>query len=405
MTTETALRSRVLLPLLLALLITALGAVLPARAQSPFAPVARVNEGVITEWQVSQRARFLDLFRTPGNTRQIALDRLIEEELQLQAGTEAGIAPTPEAIEAGMAEFVGRFDLTTEEFIEAIGQAGVSAETFRDFVRVGLVWRELVRSRFGPEVRPTDDQINARLIETGAEGGTRVLLSEMILPATDPETAAASRARAAELAGIADVEEFAAAARLFSAAPTRFRGGELDWRSLAALPPEVQGAIGATAPGRTTRPVELGDGISIFFVRDRQEVRAAPPGDIAVDNALLTLPSPEAAARVAATAQTCDDLYGPALTLPAEALRRETLPAGQLPAAVRSAIETLDRFETMLLPGAPSTVLMLCERRPNTEAALNRTAVGEELALGALGARANRLLAELRARATIVRFE
>jgi hypothetical protein len=48
---------------------------------------------------------------------------------------------------------------------------------------------------------------------------------------------------------------------------------------------------------------------------------------------------------------------------------------------------------------------MLCDRRPNTEAALNRAAVGEELALGTLGARASRLLAELRARATIVRLE
>jgi peptidyl-prolyl cis-trans isomerase SurA len=404
-TTEKAIRSRVLLPLLLALLLTALLAVAPAGAQSLFAPVARVNEGVITEWEVQQRARFLDLFRTPGDTRQIAIDRLIEEELQLQAGAEDEIIPSPEAVEAGMAEFAARVDLTTEEFIEAIGQAGVSAEAFRDFVSAGIVWRELVRSRFGPEVRPSDAEIDARLLETGAEGGTRVLLSELILPAGDPQTAAASRARAEEISRIADAEEFAAAARLFSAAPTRFRGGELDWRPLAALPEEVQAIVRASAPGRATRPVELGTTIGIFFIREREEVRAAPPGDIAVEYALLTLPSPEAAARAAATVQTCDDLYGPALSLPAEALRRETLPVAQLPAAVRGAIETLDRFETTLLPGAPNTVLMLCDRRPNTEAALNRAAVGEELALGTLGARASRLLAELRARATIVRLE
>jgi peptidyl-prolyl cis-trans isomerase SurA len=404
-TTDKPIRSRVLLPLLLALVITALAAVAPVRAQSLFTPVARVNESVITEWQVSQRARFLDLFRTPGDTRQIAIDRLIEEELQLQAGAADGITPSPEAVEAGMAEFAGRVNLTTEEFIEAIGQAGVSAEAFRDFVRAGIVWRELVRARFGPEVRPSDEAINARLLEVGAQGGTRVLLSELILPASDPATAAASRARAEEVAGIADAEEFAAAARLFSAAPTRFAGGELDWRPLEALPPEVRSAVNAVAPGRATRPVQFETTVAVFFVRDRQEVRAAPPGDVAVDYALLTLPSPEAAARVAASVQTCDDLYGPALGLPAEALRRETLPVGQLPAAVRGAVETLDPSETTLLPGAPSTVLMLCDRRPNTEAALNRAAVGEELALGALGARANRLLAELRARATIVRLE
>ena len=402
MKTDKANRSRTLIPVLVAALLSVAA---PAAAQSPFAPVARVNDGVITRWQVDQRARFLDLFRTPGDTRQIALDRLIEEELQLQAGAEAEIIPSPEAVEAGMAEFAGRVNLTTEEFIEAIGQAGVSAEAFRDFVEAGIVWRELVRSRFGPEARPSDDEINARLLETGAEGGTRVLLSEIILPGGDPATQAASRARAQELAGIADAEAFAQAASLFSVAPTRFRGGEVDWRPLASLPDPVRAAVGGLAPGRATRAVELGDTIGIFFLRDRQEVRSAPPGDVAIDHALLTLPSPEAAARVAATVQTCDDLYGPALSLPPEALRRDSVPQGQLPAALRETLAGLDVHETARLPGAPATVVMLCARRPNTEAALNRASVGEELALRTLGARANRLLAELRAGATIERLE
>jgi hypothetical protein len=48
---------------------------------------------------------------------------------------------------------------------------------------------------------------------------------------------------------------------------------------------------------------------------------------------------------------------------------------------------------------------MLCARKPNTTDPLNRVPVADELALQTLGARANRLLAELRARATIVRFE
>jgi peptidyl-prolyl cis-trans isomerase SurA len=403
-TTDKAIRFRTLSVLLISALLS-LALFAPARAQSLFSPVVKVNESVVTRWQVDQRARFLDLFRTPGDTRQIAIDRLVEEQLQLQAGREAGITPPPEAIEAGMAEFAGRVNLTTEEFIEAIGQAGVSAEAFRDFVAAGIVWRELVRARFGPEVRPSDEEIDAALLETGAEGGTRVLLSEIILPASDPATAEASRARAAEIARIDAPEAFATAASLFSAAPTRFRGGELDWRPLAALPEPVQAAVRGLPPGRATRPIELGQTIGVFFLRDREEVRAAPPGDVAIDYALLTLPSPEAAARVADTVQTCDDLYGPALTLPSDALRRESVPQGQLPASLRETLARLDPDEAMRLPGAPSTVVMLCARRPNTEAALNRASVGEQLALQSLGARANRLLAELRARATIERIE
>jgi hypothetical protein len=76
-----------------------------------------------------------------------------------------------------------------------------------------------------------------------------------------------------------------------------------------------------------------------------------------------------------------------------------------LPNAVRQATEELDIHEIAILPGTSSTLVMLCARRPNTEDALNRAPVAEQLALETLGARANRLLAELRARATIVRFE
>jgi peptidyl-prolyl cis-trans isomerase SurA len=404
-TIKTSLRARVLLPLAVAILLTALAAAVPAAAQSLFRPVAQVNDRVITEWQVQQRARFLDLFRTPGNTRLIAIDRLIEEQLQLQEGDAAGIAPSEEALVAGMTEFAGRVNLTMEEFIDAIGQGGVAPETFRDFVAAGIVWRDLVRARFGPDARPTDQQINTRLLEVGAEGGTRVLLSEIILPAGDPQTAAASRARAEEIARITSEEEFAAAARLFSAAPTRFRGGELDWRPLNVVPENVRGAVAALSPGRATRPIESGPTVGVFFLRDREEVRAAPPGDVAVEYALLTLPTAEQAARVAGTAQRCDDLYGAALRLPADALRRETQPVGQLPAGVREAVAGLDPDEVTLLPGTTSTLVMLCARRPNTGEPVNLVPVADALALEALGVRATRLLAELRARATIVRFE
>jgi peptidyl-prolyl cis-trans isomerase SurA len=392
-------------PLIAALVLTALAAAAPARAQSPFRPVAQVNDTVITEWQVDQRARFLGLFRTPGDVRQIAIDRLIEEQLQIEAGEAEGITPSDEAIMAGMTEFAGRVNLTVEEFVDAIGRGGVSPEAFRDFVAAGIVWRELVRNRFGPETRPSDEQIDARLLEVGAEGGTRVLLSEVILPATDPETTAASRARAEEIARITDPVEFAEAARLYSGSPTRHRDGELDWRPLAALPEEVRPAVSGLTPGRASRPIELGNTIGIFFLREREEVRAAPPGDVAVEYALLTLPSPAEAARVAQTAQTCDDLYGPALRLPADALRRETQAPSQLPPAVRDAVARLDGDETTILPGTSSTVLMLCARKPNTTDPLNRVPVADELALQTLGARANRLLAELRAQATIVRLE
>lgn len=389
----------------IAALLAALLLAAPVAAQGLFDPVARVNEDVITELEVDQRARFLDLFRTPGDTRQIAIDRLIDERLQRQAAQAAGIEVSPEAIEAGMAEFAARANLTMEEFIDAIGQGGVSPEAFRDFVIAGILWRDLVRARFLDDARPDPQTVDARLLEVGTEGGTRVLVSEIILPAGDPRTAEASRARAAELVRITDPDAFGEAARRFSRAPTRVRGGELDWLALDSLPEDVQPVIAALRPGQTSRPVEVGSGIAIFHLRDRETVRAAAPGDVRIDFATFALGSPEAAARVAAELQTCNDLYAEATAGQTDRLRRETLPRAQLPAGVRAALADLDPGEVTTLPGDPGTLVMFCGEELDTEAALNRSAVAEEIGTRRLGARAARFLADLRARATITREE
>ncbi len=377
----------------------------PVPAQGLFDPVARVDDSVITAWEVDQRARFLELFRTPGDTREIALERLIDERLQRGAAEAAGITATPEAIEAGMAEFAARAELPMEQFIDAIGQGGVTVEAFRDFVIAGILWREVVRARFLDAARPDAEAIDERLLEVGTEGGTRVLLNEIVLPADDPRTAEASRARAGDLARISDEDAFREAARRFSRAPTRIRGGELDWLAISGLPPEVQPAVAGLRPGQTTRPIELGTSIAVFHMRDREDVRAAAPDDVAVDFVTLTLGSAEDVARATAGLQTCNDLYTVARDLPEDRLRRETLPRAQIPVAVRTAIAPLDPGETTTLPGEPGTLVMLCGEELDTEAALNRPAVAEALANRRLGARAARLLAELRASATITREE
>lgn len=377
----------------------------PATAQSLFAPVARVNDGVVTRWEVDQRAQFLTLFRTPGDVRQIAIERLIEERLQLQAAEEAGIVVSEEAVLAGMEEFASRTELPLPEFLAALAQGGVSEEAFRAFVRAGLSWRQLVQSRFVAGARPTTEEVDARLLETGTVAGARVLLTEIVLPGSDPATFAASRTRAEELARINDPDAFRAAARRFSAAPTASTGGELDWRVLSALPEDVQGAIARLSPGQTTAPIFLETAIVIFHLRDREELPAAGPEDRAIDYAVLRLGSPEAAARLRTTATTCNDFYEAAEGLPEDRLTRETVDEDALPGPVAAALATLDRGEIGTLPGDPASLVMLCGITLDTPAAAARELVFQEVANRNLTRAAERFLAELRARAEIVRVE
>lgn len=374
----------------------------PVAGQSLFEPVAKVGDSAVTRWEVDQRTRFLTLFNTPGDIQALALERLIDERLQLLAAREAGIEIPEEALIAGMEEFAGRANLPLDEFIAAIGQGGVSEEAFRDFVRAGIAWRELVRARFIDQARPADAEIDRRLIETGSEAGERVLLYEIVLPGETPETYAASRVRAAEIARIDDPDAFQAAARRFSAAPNAWRGGEIDWRVLDSIPDALRGAISRLRPGQTSAPVFLDESIIVYHMRDREALPAAAAGDTQVEYATVVFASATAAAEARGRVQGCNDLYGFATQ---EAVSRDTVATSALPATLRDAVSALDIGETAVLPGNPAGIVMLCDRRLDTPFAANREAVLNELANRNLTRLATRFLAEERARTPITVFE
>ena len=88
----------------------------PALSQNLFAPVAKVNDRVVTAYELDQRARMVTLFRSPGDPKELALKALIDERLQLQEGKRMGLSVTPEEVTEGMTEFAARANLTVEEF-------------------------------------------------------------------------------------------------------------------------------------------------------------------------------------------------------------------------------------------------------------------------------------------------
>lgn len=375
-----------------------------AQAQGRFSPAIKVGDDLITRYQLDQRTLFLSLLRAPGDPRELAQEQLINEAIQLRAAREGDIDPSASEIEAGLSEFAARANLTAEEFVVALGQAGVGAETFRDFVRAGVAWRSYVRERFGEEARDfPQEQINRTISQTGTEGGVRVLLSEILLPAGSPETKAASRARAAELRQL-DEDAFAAAARKYSTAPSAPRGGAQSWLALDEIPPAIASAVSGLQPGQTTGLVEQEGVIGLYLLRDREVVAPGAPENLSVDYALYIVGGGSAeAARVAQSIDTCDDLYGVAEGLPEERLIRETQPVNSLPADIRQAVATMDAGETStaLQRSGNATVLMLCNREPALKSNVDINIIGNRLLNARLGSLAAKHLADLRARTFI----
>ncbi len=383
----------------------------PAAAQSnPFRPVVEVDGRVVTQWEIDQRAQLLTLFRSPGDPREAAREALVDERLQLAAAERLGVAPAPEEVEAGMEEFAGRVDLTTEEFIARIVEAGVAEESFRDFVRAGVAWRQVVRARFGSRAQVTEAEIDRALALTSRRGGAEVLISEIIIPARNPEEQAQAERIAADIsANVRGEGAFAAAARQFSAAPTRSAGGRVSNAvDVGNLPPELRAQILTLAPGEVSDPVSLGGAVAVFMLRELRETGIAEAENVSLEYARYLIPGGaseaalQEAARVAARVDTCDDLYGVNTGQPAERLTIETRARGDVPARTALELAKLDEGETATYPeGGTLVFVMLCGRTEIREEEVDRTAVRRQLIDRRLSAYADGFLAELRADAII----
>ncbi|MBE3637770.1 peptidylprolyl isomerase [Mangrovicoccus algicola] len=377
---------------------------LPAAAQSPFDAVVRVNESVITRFEIDQRLKFLTLLRQPGVNREGVIDSLIDERLQMAEARRLGQELTEDQTEQAMAEFAARANLGPEEFIAAIGQEGVAPETFRDFVRSGAAWREVVRQRFSRQARVSDEEIDRAIALGTGQGTVQVQLAEIVLPLM-PETAGEVRFQAEAIQQMNSFGEFSQAARDMSASSSGEQGGALGWVPLSDLPEQIAPLFLSMAPGDVTPPLPLPNvnAIALFQLRGIRDSRPGVMQNVELDYLVVRTAQGAAAtemARVKPLISTCGTLY----THVAQGNRIEevTGPRAETAAGIRAAIDTLDPLEMTVLPGN-SAFVMLCGRTPIPGADLSRDDLQRRLFQRKLESLADGYLAELRANAFVER--
>jgi peptidyl-prolyl cis-trans isomerase SurA len=401
-----------LLSLLIALLAVTVTVSSTAQSQNLFAPAIKVNDKVITQFDLNQRSLMLAMFRAPGDPAKEARAQLIEERLKLDAAQALGVLPAGEEITTGMAEFAARANMSTEEFLAALKQGGIEEQTFRDFIVSGVAWRSLVRARFGPKVEVGDTDIDQALNATTTES-IRVLLSEIIIPAP-PAEAAAAQARANELSQITTESAFAAAARQYSATATSARGGRLEWMPLSNLPPALHPIILGLGRGQVSDPIPIDGAIALFQMRGIEEGKVATPIYSAIEYAAYYIAggrSPDALAtarKLTNTVDTCDDLYGVAKGQPEEVLERGSKAPADIPSDIALELAKLDKHEVSTAltraDGQTLVFLMLCGRTPKQAEGVDRDQIGISLQNRRLASYADGYLAQLRSEARIIEY-
>ena len=377
---------------------------LPVMAQDLFTPRLYVNDRVITNYEVAQRALFLRVLRAPGNPEDEALKALTEDRLRQTEAERLGLKLTDDEIMRGMAEFASRANLSAEDFVAELGKAGIGAETFRDFVAAGLLWRQAVRARFLGQVPISELDVDRALEASARPRALQVLASELVIAAPEGQEDAAM-ARAQELSDTLSGEAaFASAARRFSAAPTAGAGGRLDWLPLANLPAAIAQKILALDAGEVSDPIAVPGAVVLFLLRDVAMDTKAEPISVSVEWAEFLVPDDAAQiAKIRAEADSCTDLYAQAKGLPEDRLTITKSGLEQVPGDVALELARLDPgdISTALTRSGFRRLLMLCGREAVQEPPPTRDQIRERVINQKLEGMAEGYMEELRAAAII----
>lgn len=250
-------------------------------AQNPYSAALTVNNAAVTHYDIQQRIMLLDVLGASGDLQAMAVTQLTEDRVKTQAGEALGILMPEGAIEAGLEEFAGQRGLEVENVLQVLDARGVDRQTMDDFVESGLIWREVIGTRFRARAMPSEEDVDAAISIAATTPQEVMQLAEIAMPFAEhgePETVALADRLYRDLSRGAS---FAAAVRQYSRSSTAERGGLIEPMPAAQLPPALRAQVLLLRPGQVTRPFPISGGLAILQL---VSIRQGAPQPIAADD-------------------------------------------------------------------------------------------------------------------------
>jgi peptidyl-prolyl cis-trans isomerase SurA len=239
----------------------------PARAQV----VAVVGGEPITEVDIAQRARLIELSNQKKPTRQEVLDELIDDKLKVQL-SKRYIAEVPKReIESAYANIARRAGMTVAQFTKMTAQAGITPEALKSRIHADYVWSQIVRGKFQGSLQVGEKEVEVKMQEKKSDAVAEVVNYDYSL-----------RPILFLVARGASPAVFEARKKDAEALSARFDNCDQGLRSAMALPDvavretikrqaadlgqQQRDVLAKTAPGHLTPPDTTPQGIEVFAI-------------------------------------------------------------------------------------------------------------------------------------------
>jgi|TARA_B100001094_G_scaffold156772_1_gene151808 peptidyl-prolyl cis-trans isomerase SurA len=333
-----------------------------SNAKDTFAPMIQVDDMIITQYEINQRALFFELLKFPGNHKKEAKKTLIDDRLKFKAARQFDVEANPAALNFELEMFAKRANLSVDQFAKRLKKAGVDRITWENYMQIPILWFETVNRKFASKI---SSSMSNRNVENQSTSGSeiQVLLTEIIIPVQlgfEEE----ARQKIEDLRKIRSLEKFSEAAFSSSVAPTREVGGKVKWQNLSKLPSVVRPLIAGLSIGEVSEPLPISGGLAIFQLRDLRESNKKLRSKF-VDYAEFTFKKNKKTNNlIISNVMICDDLYSFLNNTKEAKLKRNNVIESSLSKKLKNTLSELDKNEFIFHGNDDSIteVIMVCGR-------------------------------------------
>ncbi len=211
--------------------------------------------------------------------RKKVLDYLIDQELIVQEGKEAGLEPQQEQIDTEFEKIRERFP-SQDAFEQVMKKQNMTAERLREIIGRAFIVKNLLEAKVKPLAKPVTDKEVADYYQAHKgeftdpeEVRARHILIKLSSGASDEEKAYAKKEMQAILEEVRSGADFAELAKKHSQCPSAIRGGDLGYFARGDMVKPFEETAFALEPGQSSEIVETEYGYHIIRLEDKKPGR------------------------------------------------------------------------------------------------------------------------------------
>jgi peptidyl-prolyl cis-trans isomerase SurA len=242
--------------------------------------VVLVNGDPITQFDVDQRAKLMEISNHKAPARNEVIEELISDKLKIGLLKRFNLEGIDKDVDNAFVNMARRMHATPKAFIEDLTRQGMKIETLKLRIKADLIWQQIIRGRYQSSFQFSDKEIAERLKAKnpqdadviGYDYTLRPIL--FVVPPGSPPAAFQARVKEAEAfrSRFQTCKEGLPLARSLRYVAVR---PEVV-KALADLPSALREVLEKTEIGHLTAPETTQQGVEIYALCSKQKSENAP---------------------------------------------------------------------------------------------------------------------------------